>query len=97
MDLRISPRSRNDRGGVACMPLRRNVPEGRTGWKLTTCPNCGRECWEIPMLAVAKAQGGFCTVYRVCIETGHRENYREEYGSVCCVSGKERKHHKHEK
>ena len=46
MDLKISPRNKNDRGGVACMPLRRNVPEGREGWKLTTCPNCGRECWE---------------------------------------------------
>ena len=63
MDLRISPRSKNDRVGVACMPLRRNVPEGREGWKLTTCPNCGRECWEMPLLDVVKAQGAsaLCT------------------------------------
>ena len=50
MDLKISPRSKNDRGGVACMPLRRNVPEGREGWKLTTCPivegSAGKcPCW----------------------------------------------------
>lgn len=35
-------------GGVACRPLMSNVPVGGPGWVLTTCPVCGRECWETP-------------------------------------------------
>lgn len=30
----------------ACMPLIRNVPKGRKGWKETTCSECGVDCWE---------------------------------------------------
>lgn len=46
------------------MPLRRNIPIGKTGWKLMRCPKCGAECWEIPMAEIAKAQGaiGVCTM-----------------------------------
>lgn len=87
MDLRISPRSKNDRGGVACMPLRRNVPEGREGWKLTTCPNCGRECWEMPPAGCGKGTGGFCIVYRVCIED--KELRRHSMGDMNCVGQSE--------
>ncbi len=63
MNVKIWPRTAADRGGIACMPMRKNIPEGRDDWNLTTCPSCGRECWEIPMLAVAKAQGAraLCT------------------------------------
>jgi len=34
--------------GVICMPLLRNVPVGRPGWTLTTCPTCGAKCWTDP-------------------------------------------------
>lgn len=44
--------------GVACMPLVDNIPyPSNLEWKLTECPVCGRECWETPMLAVAKKMG----------------------------------------
>lgn len=88
MDLRISPRSRNDRGGVACMPLRRNVPEGRTGWKLTTCPNCGRECWEIPMLAVAKAQGASALCTECALRQGTEKTTERNMGAYAVYLAK---------
>lgn len=40
-NLKIWSRKKSDRGVYACMPLKRNVPEGKKGWKLTTCPECG--------------------------------------------------------
>lgn len=48
-NLKIWPRKKSDRGGYACMPLKRNVPEGKKGWKLTTCPECGALCWKTPL------------------------------------------------
>ena len=46
----LEPRKRNDRGGYLAMPLRKNVPEPHDqGWKLTSCPMCGQECWERPI------------------------------------------------
>lgn len=39
------------------MPLKVNVPTGRKDWKLTKCPECGAQCWELPLAEVAKAQG----------------------------------------
>ncbi len=47
--VKIEPRRASDKGGYLCMPLRQNVPEGRKGWKLVNCPECGRECWERPL------------------------------------------------
>lgn len=88
MDLRISPRSRNDRGGVACMPLRRNVPEGRTGWKLTTCPKCGRECWEIPLLAVAKAQGASALCTECALKQGTEKTTERNMGAYAVYLAK---------
>lgn len=41
MNIKIWPRKKNDKGGYACMPLKKNVPEGHDGWRLTTCPECG--------------------------------------------------------
>lgn len=36
------------------MPLKVNVPTGRKNWKLTKCPECGAQCWELPLAEVAK-------------------------------------------
>ncbi len=46
------------------MPLKVNVPTGRKDWKLTKCPECGAQCWELPLAEVAKEQGakGLCTM-----------------------------------
>lgn len=33
---------------VAMMPLRKNVPNPEhSDWELTTCPECGNECWKM--------------------------------------------------
>lgn len=64
MRVSIEPRKATDRGGYYCMPLRINVPTGRKDWKLTKCPECGAQCWELPLAEVAKEQGakGLCTM-----------------------------------
>ena len=88
MNLRISPRSKNDRGGVACMPLRRNVPEGREGWKLTTCPNCGRECWEMPLLDVVKAQGASALCTECALKQGAEKTIEKNTGAYAVYLAK---------
>lgn len=47
MRVAIEPRKATDRGGYYCMPLKVNVPTGRKNWKLTKCPECGAQCWEL--------------------------------------------------
>ena len=50
MGVKIEPRKITDRGGYLMMPLRQNVPNpADDAWSLTTCPKCGRECWERPL------------------------------------------------
>lgn len=88
MDLKISPRNKNDRGGVACMPLRRNVPEGREGWKLTTCPNCGRECWEMPLLDVVKAQGASALCTECALKQGAEKTIEKNIGAYAVYLAK---------
>lgn len=36
------------------MPLKGNIPQGKKGWKLTTCSECGEACWETPLLQSIK-------------------------------------------
>ena len=32
------------------MPLKSNIPEPKDkSWTLSTCPRCGRECWDRPL------------------------------------------------
>ncbi len=73
MEIKITPRKAEDRGGYACMPLKQNIPLGRPDWKLTACPRCGRECWARPLLRVAEAQGAVA----VCTECALREGAQQ--------------------
>lgn len=43
--------------------LEQNVPQGHPDWELTTCPECGAECWETPLFLEVKKSGvkGLCT------------------------------------
>lgn len=85
MNVKIWPRKSIDKGGVACMPLRQNVPEGRRDWKLTMCPNCQRECWETPLLAVARSQGAsaLCTECAIRAEiNGNMPQKQEQQSEV---------------
>ncbi len=63
MNLSIEPRKPTDRGGYCCMPLVKNVSHGHSDWKLTTCPECGRDCWRMPLADIAEATGAIplCT------------------------------------
>lgn len=47
--MKIEPRKIADRGGYLCMPLKKNVPVGKSDWTLTNCQNCDRECWDRPI------------------------------------------------
>lgn len=70
MKISIAPRGINDKGGYACMPLKKNVPVGHTDWKLTTCPECGRECWENPLLSIVKSQGAIALCTECALRKG---------------------------
>lgn len=48
MKISITPRKLSDQGGVVCMPLFINAPQGHKDWTLTTCPKCGKKCWKAP-------------------------------------------------
>ena len=39
--------------GIIAMPMKENVLHGGPGWRLVTCPVCGRACWERPEQIVA--------------------------------------------
>ena len=64
MKVKIEPRKSTDRGGYYCMPLCSNVPKGKPGWRLTTCPECGAKCWRSPLVDIVEEQGakGLCTM-----------------------------------
>lgn len=72
MKAHIRPRTVEDRGGYACMPLRKNVPVGRDGWKLVACPECKRECWRLPQAASAEANGATCLCTECALMKGAR-------------------------
>lgn len=72
----ITPHKAGD-GGIVAMITRANVPEPHgDDWKLTTCPDCGAECWETDLtrqtLAAEPALRAACTL---CALKGgaHRE------------------------
>lgn len=73
MQIKIRPRTAADRGGYACMPLKRNVPKGKLNWELATCPRCGRECWRLPQTLYAEAQGAVA----LCTECALREGAQQ--------------------
>lgn len=62
--IKVRPRAATDRGGYVCMPLKKNVPEGRPEWTLVHCPECGAECWRDPMCGQVEATGAkaLCTM-----------------------------------
>jgi len=63
----IQPREKYEKGGYAMMPMKMNVPVGRDGWELVTCPECGRECWKTPLLKAVMVQGGVTALCTACV------------------------------
>lgn len=64
--LRMEPRKITDRGGWLCMPLVKNVPEGKEGWEKVHCSVCGELCWKRPedagVIYHSKLDGACCTL-----------------------------------
>lgn len=46
------------------MPLYSNIQQGKPGWRITQCPECGAQCWRMPLADIAEEQGakGLCTM-----------------------------------
>lgn len=63
--MKIEPRKESDKGGYLCMPLCKNVPEGKQGWKKIHCPVCGEMCWQRPedagVIYHSRLDGAACT------------------------------------
>ena len=57
MEIKIWPRRPEDHGGYLMMPMRKNIPKGKPGWKLIRCPVCNQECWERPLQKKLEAKG----------------------------------------
>lgn len=68
----ISPRTPQDRGGYACMPLKRNIPEGHPDWVLTQCPECHADCWRGPLVEVAEQTGAVALCTMCALKKGGR-------------------------
>ncbi len=70
MEIRIEPRKTTDRGGYAMMPMRKNISEVLADWELTTCPECGSECWKTPLMAVVMKQGAILLCTECALKKG---------------------------
>ena len=55
MKIKITPRKPDEVGGYLMMPLVANVPNGRKGWKIVKCSECGAACWYRPEQEKARA------------------------------------------
>lgn len=68
MKVKLTPRKPGEKGGIACLPLVRNVSVPRAeDWKKVVCPVCGEECWESALAREAisigtKAACTMCTL-----------------------------------
>ena len=70
MKVKIWPRDKTERGGYACMPMKKNISIGHDEWKLTTCPECGRECWRLPEHEKLEKQGVICLCTECALKKG---------------------------
>jgi hypothetical protein len=46
---------------ILCMPMKKNVPNGRPSWEEVPCPKCGRPCWDRPVPEVYGGVTKMCT------------------------------------
>lgn len=46
----LSPRKDTDKGGIVCLPMKKNlngdIKAKHPDWELIKCPKCGRKCWK---------------------------------------------------
>lgn len=82
----MEPRTKSDRGGWLMMPVCEHVPHPTDpGWKLTHCPECGRECWDRPLAAGFTEDmfaGKVCTICALKKWNRQQEEGGEENGKA---------------
>lgn len=64
------------------MPLKVNVPTGHKDWKLTKCPECGAQCWELPLAEVSQGAGSKRTLHHVRFKEGSERKMNDD--EKCC-------------
>lgn len=47
MDKKVTLTQWDGKPGIICMPMQKNIPEGRPDWELQTC-DCGQKAWLRP-------------------------------------------------
>lgn len=78
----LTPRKANEKGGILCLPLDKNL-NGDTqskhpDWTPISCPNCGRKCWKAPEADKLKAEQGVQLLCTECaLEAGLISPYRQ--------------------
>lgn len=68
--MELWPRKKTDRGGYACMMLKKNVPDGKGGWRLVKCPECGSWCWKTPLVEKAEKAGSVALCTECALKKG---------------------------
>lgn len=78
----LTPRKANEKGGILCLPLDKNL-NGDTqakhpDWTPIPCPHCGRKCWKAPEADKLKAEQGVQLLCTECaLEAGLISPYRQ--------------------
>ena len=62
------------------MPLCDNVPDGKLGWRMIPCPECGRMCWQRPEAAALIYHGGLDGA--LCTECALKAGNQESGGTI---------------
>lgn len=68
--MKLWVRKKTDSVGYVCMMLKRNVPDGKEGWQLVKCPECGNWCWKTPFTALAEETGAIALCTECAMEKG---------------------------
>lgn len=71
IEVTLAPRKPYEFGGYLMMPMVANVPNGRPGWKVVKCPECGAACWHRPEQEETKV-AAICTMCALKHGTGRK-------------------------
>ena len=71
MQVKISPRSPDEKGGILLMPMKKNIKHPKNGWKRVKCPVCGQKCYRNAHPEWIRAQ----QLRAMCTECGLKEQF----------------------
>lgn len=52
------------------MMLKKNVPDGKEGWQLVKCPECGNWCWKTPIVEEVVKTGAVALCTECALKKG---------------------------